>query len=133
MFMFPLVVRCGPPPLNAAQLGASNLGPANTNPGLRPATAAMAASSSGGIAIVSPAAGGVGQTMLFGPRMTVRRSIRRTPGYLVIRLVIASVICVSQSAWAVMVQLRTVSTMRSGEVVCCAHGEVTGVLQKVLF
>src|SRR3954467_1935021 len=133
MFVLPAVVRCGPPPLNDAQSGASNLGPANTRPGARAAAAAMAASSAGGIAIVSPAAGGVGQVMLCGPRITVSRSIRRTAGYLACRLAMAASICVSQSLWVVMVQLSTVSTMRSGDDDCCAHADVIGVAQNVLF
>ena len=47
--VFPAVVRCGPPPLNAAQLGASNFGATKTRFGNFVAAAASAASSSGGI------------------------------------------------------------------------------------
>ena len=69
--MLPAAVRCGPPPWNSEHECASTLGPTNTNPGNAAATSAIAASCSGGTAIVSPAVGGVGQSMLFGPRIWV--------------------------------------------------------------
>src|SRR6478735_12150915 len=89
--VLPAVVRCGPPPLNAAQFGASNFGATKTKLGNCVATAASAPSSSGGITMVTPAAGGVGQSMLFGPRITVMRSMRFRPGYLDFKVLTAPV------------------------------------------
>src|SRR5438477_7007808 len=99
--VLPGVVRCGPPPLKAAQLAASNLGATKTSPGNLVAVAASAASSSGGITTVSPAAGAVGQAMLLGPRITVIRSMRLSAEYFACRVVTAMPTCASHSGCVV--------------------------------
>src|SRR4029079_7518191 len=94
-------------------LWAVNFGATKSNLGYFVAAAARAASSSGGITMVSSVAGGVGQSMLAGPRMTVMRSIRFKAEYFALKLLIAAVIfashsgCVTQQAGA---QLSTVRT-----------------------
>ena len=134
--VFPAVVRCGPPPLNAAQLGASNFGATNTRFGFLVAAAASAASRSGGITIVSSVAGGVGQSMFPGPRMTVMRSIRFRAEYFALKLLIAAVICASHWGWVVQqagAQLSTVRTTWSGFVDQFVQGDSIGSFQKSLF
>src|SRR5215467_8322746 len=111
--VLPAVVRWGPPPLKAAQLGASNLGATKTNPGNCVAAAASAPSSSGGITMVSPAAGGVGQSMLPGPRITVIRSMRFKPGYLDFNVLIAPVTWTSHCGWVVQHMGTQLSTVRT--------------------
>src|SRR4029079_9681487 len=134
--VFPAVVRCGPPPLNAAQFGASNFGATKTKFGNFVAAAARAASSSGGITMVSSVAGGGGERMFPGPRMTVMRAIRFKAEYFALKLLIAAVIfashsgCVTQQAGA---QLSTVRTTWSGFVDPFAHGDSIISLQKSLF
>src|SRR4029079_17043556 len=134
--VFPAVVRCGPPPLNAAQFGASHFGATKTSFGNFVAAAARAASSSGGITMVSSVAGGVGQSMLPGPRMTVMRSIRFKAEYFALRLVIAAVICVSHCGWVTQqagAQLSTVRTTWSGFVDLLPHGDSSLPLPEALF
>ena len=122
----PSFVKWGPPPTNAAQLGASILGPTNTRPGNLAATPARAASNSWGIAMYSPAAGGAGQPWLRGPRTTVIRSMRFKPAYFDRNVPTALPTCASHSAWVAQqggLQLNTVSTTRSGEAEPFAHGD----------
>src|SRR3954452_4285124 len=112
--VLPAAVRCGPPPWNSEHECASTLGPTNTNPGKAAATSAIAASCSGGTAIVSPAVGAVGQSMLFGPRICVTRSTRRTEGHFALKLLTAWVMPARHSAWVLYLKLTVPNTSRSG-------------------
>jgi hypothetical protein len=58
--------------------------------------------------------------------------MRRRPGYFAWKLTMAALTSVSQSAWAVMVQLRTTKTSRSGVAVPWLQGDSMAVLQKEL-
>src|SRR3954471_8032517 len=130
--VLPAAVRWGPPPWNSEQECATTLGPTNTKPGNADATSAIAASCSGGTAIVSPAVGAVGQSMLFGPRICVTRSMRRTVGHLALKLFTACVIPVRHSAWVLYLKLTVPNTSRSGAFVLLAHVESTCAVQKLL-
>src|SRR5215203_1335747 len=130
--MLPAVVRWGPPPWNSEHECASTSGPTNTKPGNAAATSAMAASCASGTAIVSPAVGGVGQFILFGPRIWVTRSMRRTLGHLALKLFTACVMPVRHSAWVLYLKLTAPNTSRSGAFVLLAHAESTCAVQKLL-
>src|SRR4051812_24955740 len=131
--MLPAAVRCGPPPWNSEHECAWTLGPTNTNPGNAAATSAIAPSCSGGTAIVSPAVGGVGQSMLLGPRIWVTRSMHRTPGHFDLKLFTAWVMAVRHSAWVLYLKLTVPNTIRSGALVLFAHAESICAVQKELW
>src|SRR6478736_9574601 len=130
--MLPAAVRCGPPPTNCEHDIASDLGPTNTNPGNAAATSAIAASSSGETTMVSPAVGAVGQSMLFGPRIWVTKSMRRTVGQRALKLLTAAVMFVRHSAWVLNLKLTVPNTNRSGAVVLLTHAESTCAVQNEL-
>src|SRR5947208_7395328 len=130
--MLPAAVRCGPPPWNSEQECAWTAGPTNTKPENAAATSAIAASCSGGTAIVSPAVGAVGQSMLFGPRICVTRSMRRTLGQVVLKLFTAWVMPVRHSACVLYLKLTVPNTSRSGAFVLLAQVESTCAVQKLL-
>src|SRR6476660_5667289 len=130
--MLPAAVRCGPPPWNSEHACAVTFGPTNTKPGNAAATSAIAASCSGGTAIVSPAVGAVGQSMLFGPRICVTRSMRRTVGHRALKLLMASVMFVRHSACVLYLKLTVPNTRRSGVAVLLAQAESTCAFQNEL-
>ena len=70
--------------------------------------------------------------MLFGPRICVTRSMRRTVGHLALKLFTAWVMPVRHSAWVLYLKLTVPNTRRSGALVLLAQVESTCAVQNEL-